>query len=218
MPLLEGLPAFSSGSESLLVLSPHPDDETLSVGGLIAAQRESGMRVQLVAVTDGENAYTDNEGLAERRIVEQTDAAERLGIRQDDIVRLRLTDSGVTAQQATLFHRLAELLSPQTHLLAPWPGDFHPDHEACGRVAQALGRHFGCRLTFYLFWTWHRGTPDLLKGLRLEAFELSESQRAAKHEALSMHRSQLEHPSGDPILHPIHLWPAAMPFEVYLPA
>ena len=218
MPLLDGLTAFVPGSDAIAILSPHPDDETLAVGGLITAQRERGYPVKLIAVTDGENAYPENGGLADQRIAEQTRAAERLGIDANDLLRLHLTDSGVAAKQCVLIKRLLPYVSRETHLLAPWPDDFHPDHEACGRAAKEIALQTGCQLTFYFFWTWHRGTPDLLRGLPLRRLELAKSHQDAKAEALAMHVSQLDHPSGDPILHAIHLWPAMLPFEVYLPA
>ena len=44
--------------DGLLVLAPHPDDETIVFAGLIAAYRELGKPVQVVVVTDGD-AYCD---------------------------------------------------------------------------------------------------------------------------------------------------------------
>ena len=217
LPLLTGLPSFHPGASPLVILAPHPDDESLAAGGLIAHQRERGYAVRLLAVTDGENAYANNSGLRERRIAEQTRAAERLGIPAADIVRLHLPDSGVHECEDVLRERLLPHLSCETHLLAPWPGDFHPDHEACGRVASQAASRSGCRLTFYFFWTWHRGSPELLRPLPLHAFDLNAEQQAAKAESIGAHVSQLSDPAGDPILHPVHLWPAELPFEVYLP-
>ena len=42
----------------LLVLAPHPDDETLAFGGLVTAYMRQGKPVQVVVVTDGD-AYCD---------------------------------------------------------------------------------------------------------------------------------------------------------------
>jgi len=202
----------------MLVIAPHPDDETLATGGLLYAQRENGIPVTIVAVTDGENAYPGYAGLGDLRISEQTRAAARLGIGSEDLLRLQITDSGVSGEQSSIVERLLPLITSETHILAPWPYDFHPDHEACGVAARELAAQTGARLTFYFFWTWHRGTPALLEGLDLHAFPLNAVQQTAKAEALALHASQLHHPLGDPILHDIHLWPASLPFEVYLPA
>lgn len=218
LPTLSALTPFDPGDAPMLVISPHPDDETLSLGGLIASQRARGIPVTLVAVTDGEHAYSDNTGLATTRIAEQTAAAARLGMDAANILRLHLTDSGVTGQQSQLFQALLPHVTADTHILAPWRNDFHPDHEACAMVAAALAERTGAQLTSYFFWTWHRGTPSLLNGLNLRAFPLTRDLLHAKTEALLCHASQLHHVSGDPILPNDLLWPARLPFEVFLPA
>ena len=72
--LLGGLPAWEPPSERMLVVAPHPDDETLGAGGLIAYQRSRGVEVTVAAVTDGERAYADSRGLGETRVLEQAEA------------------------------------------------------------------------------------------------------------------------------------------------
>jgi LmbE family N-acetylglucosaminyl deacetylase len=46
-----------------LIIVPHPDDETLGIGGGIAMQVAKGLPVQVIAVTDGENAYATGTNL-----------------------------------------------------------------------------------------------------------------------------------------------------------
>jgi LmbE family N-acetylglucosaminyl deacetylase len=132
--VLGGVAPWQPGTEKMVVVAPHPDDETLAAGGLIAMQREAGVEVVVVAVTDGEHAYEENLGLGELRDREQAAALGRLGVGADRIVRLKMVDSGVAAAEPELVQRLMPLVSAKTHLVAPWPGDFHPDHEACGRA------------------------------------------------------------------------------------
>ena len=218
MSVLASLPLWDPPAAPVLVIAPHPDDETLAAGGFIAAQRTRGAVVTVAAVTDGENAYPDSTGLAALRIDEQTSALARLGVQPKSIVRLGLPDSGISACEQQLVQQLLPLASADTHILAPWRGDFHPDHEACGRAAEQVAHQTGAQLTSYFFWTWHRGTPDLLRGLPLRAFPLDRELLLARHEALLCHRSQLHHPSGEPILPPSLLAPAQRPFEVFLPA
>ena len=116
----------------MLVIAPHPDDETLAAGGLIARHTSRDVPRHVVAVTDGENAYNDGIDLTFRRSVEQTSALKRLGVDFSSITRLELTDSGISAQEELLAELLMPFVSQDTHILAPWTGDFHPDHEACG--------------------------------------------------------------------------------------
>jgi LmbE family N-acetylglucosaminyl deacetylase len=199
-----------------VVVSPHPDDETLGAGGLIAELCRRGVEVVVAAVTDGENAYAGELGLGEVRREEQSRALELLGVARGSIVRFELTDSGVTAKEEELEARLLPMVNNETLLIAPWRGDFHPDHEACGRAAAKVAERTGGKLASYVFWTWHRGTPEVLRGLAVRALPLTDSDVTLKMDALACHRSQLEHASGAPILPWELLWPARLPFEVFV--
>jgi LmbE family N-acetylglucosaminyl deacetylase len=212
---LDALASWQPPAASLLVIAPHPDDETLAVGGLIAAQRAKGLEVIVAAVTDGENAYPDFPGLGDLRSGEQREALKRLGVDADNIVRLRLSDSDVASQEPALIEQLMPLVSRSTSIVAPWRGDFHPDHEACGRAAEEVARRTGARLISYFFWTWHRGTTGILRDLTLRSFPLNDELLLAKSEALLCHRSQLIRESGDPILPESLLAPARRSFEVF---
>jgi len=215
-PVWQAATPWQPPDRNMLVIAPHPDDETLAAGGLIAKQTSRKIPVHVLAVTDGENAYNDGIDLTFRRSREQTSALKRLGVDSSSITRLKLTDSGISAQEELLAELLMPFVSQDTHILAPWTGDFHPDHEACGRAACEVARRSRAALTFYFFWTWHRGTPDLLNGLPLKSVALSVEDQLAKAEAMSQYRSQLEHASGQPILPEELLWPARQSCEVFL--
>ncbi|WP_263380748.1 PIG-L deacetylase family protein [Granulicella paludicola] len=215
---LGGLPFWHPPNTRTLILSPHPDDETLSVGGLIHSLTHAGTDVSVVAVTDGESAYEGESGLGPVRVAEQEAALAVLGVPQHKVYRLRLPDSGLHQVQSELENSLSSIVRPGMHVIAPWTGDFHPDHEVCGRAAQVAAQAAGAHLTFYFFWTWHRGTPSTLDGLSLVSFPLSDDDLAAKQDALRCHDSQLYHPSGHPILPADLLDPMQRNFEVYLPS
>jgi LmbE family N-acetylglucosaminyl deacetylase len=212
---LEESPIWDPPDLPILLLAPHPDDETLAVGGLIASQRGRRIDVRVVAVTDGENAYKGTSGLGAVRRREQEKALERLDVPRNNIIRFEFVDGDVTSGENQLLSRLVPLVSSDTHLIAPWKHDFHPDHEVCGRVAEQLAHQTKARLTSYFFWTWHCGTKELIKDLKLVRFPLSRSDLQAKCDALLCHRSQLEHPSGEPILPLNLLQPAKRSYEVF---
>jgi LmbE family N-acetylglucosaminyl deacetylase len=218
LTMLSDLPRWELPRSPVLLVVPHPDDESLATGGLLAALSSRGVDTLVVAVTDGENAYEDVESLGAIRREEQEEALRRLGVSSDSIIRLGLPDSSVSLHEEELTSQLVQLSSSQTHVLAPWPGDFHPDHEACGRAAIEAARATGAKLTFYFFWTWHRGTLDLLRREELSVFPLDDEMISAKQQALFCHASQLERSDGDPILNERLLEPARRTFEVFLNA
>src|ERR1700761_7210847 len=88
--MLEGLPSWHPPMVPTLVVSPHPDDETLSVGGLIHFLTKSCIDVAVVAVTDGENAYEGEDGLGPVREMEQSYALAHLGVGPQGVHRLRM--------------------------------------------------------------------------------------------------------------------------------
>src|ERR1700761_946306 len=93
--VLQTLPAWRPPMVPTVIVSPHPDDETLAVGGLIHFLRQNQIDVSVIAVTDGENAYAERAGLGAIREGEQKVALRELGVSPENIVRLRMPDSGL---------------------------------------------------------------------------------------------------------------------------
>ncbi|WKZ82335.1 MAG: PIG-L deacetylase family protein [Acidimicrobiia bacterium] len=129
-----GLPA----GNRVVVVAPHPDDETIMCGGTVAALVDRGVTVALVAVSDGEaggDPRLSRATVASRRRDEQVHAAAVLGIRET--IRLGLPDGLLRQHVSDLSAELARFLiefGPGS-ILAPWWLDGHPDHEA---VAEAI--------------------------------------------------------------------------------
>jgi LmbE family N-acetylglucosaminyl deacetylase len=148
------LPEWKPPAAPLVIIAPHPDDETLGLGGLIASQRSRNLGVTVIAVTDGENAYPDervNGDLWSVRQAEQPAALNRLGVPGNEVIRLKLPDSGVASHERRLTARLMDLIAPDAIICAPWKGDSHPDHEACGRAAESVAEVSGALLVSYFF-------------------------------------------------------------------
>lgn len=213
--VLDKLPVWDPPTLQMLVVAPHPDDETLGAGGLIAAQTRRGVEVRVAAVTDGERAYANMPGLAAQREQEQANALRRLSVSRESIIRFRFPDGNVAGFEERLGERLAPLISRETLVVAPWKGDHHSDHQACGRVAEKLAKSAGAPLCSCFFWAWHYGTLQDIQALCARRFILSDELVRAKAEALLCHRSQLEHEGGEPVLPEILLTPARRSFEVF---
>ena len=88
-PFLEDLAppplGLSPPPRRAVVLAPHPDDEVLGVGGLLALPARAGSRVLIVAVTDGEASHPGSDALppgllARTRATETLAALAALGL------------------------------------------------------------------------------------------------------------------------------------------
>jgi LmbE family N-acetylglucosaminyl deacetylase len=146
------------------VCAAHPDDEVLGAGGVLALLAQAGVRLDLVAVTDGEGSHPGStvltpQQLARARVAETGEALAALGVTAR-VVRLGLPDAGLAAREAELTDRLAAAVAGCDAVLAPWTGDAHPDHEAVGRAAVAAGRAAGVPVWQYPVWAWHWAAPD----------------------------------------------------------
>lgn len=152
-----------AGDRPLVVVAAHPDDEVLAVGGLLALAARTGCRPFVLWATDGEashpgsSAITRDE-LRRRRPAESAIALERLGVAHRSL-RLGLPDGGVAEDEATVAAALASLAGAGSVVVAPWRGDAHPDHDACGRAAAAVAAAAGALLVEYPVWAWHWAAP-----------------------------------------------------------
>lgn len=202
-----------------VVVVPHPDDEVLGAGGLIARQRRRGLPVTILAVTDGEAAYPGVEPgsrLRRRRVREQEAAARCLGVGASRIRRLRLPDGVVSDHERGLADRIAEHCTRAGLVVAPWTGDHHCDHEAVGRAAVAAADRTGVVLVQSLFWTWLRREPADLFAEPVLRHQLDVGLRSRRFLALARHESQLAHTGGEPTLGRDELAPMAWDAEYFL--
>jgi LmbE family N-acetylglucosaminyl deacetylase len=200
-----------------LVVAPHPDDEVLMAGGLIASQRTRAVDVHVLAVTDGEAAYdvADPTSLASRRRSEQLAALAELGVRPDAVTRLGLPDGAVADHVDEVADAVAGL-GRFGLVIAPWTGDHHCDHEATGAAVRQGASRTGAALLFGLFWTWHHHGPADLARERLMVLELGDDVRLRRSRALRCHRSQFSCEDGPAQLTAELAEPAAWPAEYFI--
>jgi LmbE family N-acetylglucosaminyl deacetylase len=208
-----------------VVVAPHPDDETLGVGGLLADLFLLGWEVRVVGVTDGEAAHADADAtararLAARRRAEQVAALASLRgpspAARCSITRLGIPDGEVAAAHDGVVDAVREALDGATWCLGPLAWDGHPDHEACAAaVAAACG---DCTpYAEYPIWAWHWATPFIFPVERARRVALSPLARVRKAEALSHFASQYEERDDGPVVPPHVLARFQRPFEVLLP-
>src|SRR3954466_4005184 len=130
MPEAEAIPFEPQDlrGERLLVLAPHPDDEVIGCGGLVALHLRERRKVHVVIATDGAQA-----GDAAQRESESRAALASLG--DATIEFLRFPDRKLTDARE-LDDRISSILREwKPDLIAvPSPLEIHPDHVALARA------------------------------------------------------------------------------------
>lgn len=215
----DALPPWSPPLRPLLIVAPHPDDETLGAGGLLSAWAGRGLPVTVLSVSDGETARPEVPGLAEIRHAELTRALRALGFEPDqaDVIRLSLPDGKLDAYEQTIAARIGELLQPQSLLVAPFELDGHPDHDAAGRAAHTAVRTRDATLVRYPIWAWLWRAAELRAAEQSAVrFELTSNSWAAKQHAIDQFRSQLDERPGGAIIPPPVRNHFALTHEVFL--
>jgi LmbE family N-acetylglucosaminyl deacetylase len=199
-------------TDRVMVLAPHPDDESLATAGVLQRARAIGARTRVLFVTDGENnpwaqraverrwriSPADRLRWGSRRRAEAVSALSCLGLEAECARFLGYPDQGLfdllmTEPEPLIKDLVQELTGFEPSILIePDPADRHPDHAALGVLA-----------TFALA----RASLDGLEPIRLRylvhdarrfprrsaqiALRLSEPERERKRRAILTHRTQL---------------------------
>ncbi len=148
LQMIESL--LTSSGASVVVIAPHPDDESIATGGLIQLALKLGARVTVVVLTDGDdNPWPQR--VMERRLSIGSSERARWGIRRREEVRSALAvlgvtgastryfglhDQGVTNSLVAHFESSIAMLTDvfrevrPTTMVIPGLADRHPDHSA----------------------------------------------------------------------------------------
>lgn len=192
----------------LLVVAPHPDDESIATGELIQQVRQVGGQVDILLLTHGDNnpwpqrwmerrfriGPDDRRRWGERRRGEVGKALAKLGVAPAQLASLGWPDMGLTARlrhdlDESLALLLAQLDASRPNLVAlPALGDHHPDHGAAHvltRLALARWRNGSPEMLGYLV---HGREGDVSGRVKLDS---SVQGHAHKMAALACHESQM---------------------------
>ena len=199
------LPTFSAQTR-LLVVVPHPDDETIATGILIQQVRAAGGTVRILLLTAGDNnpwpqrwverrlriGSEERQSWGLRRHAEILAAMGRLDVPLGALQTLGWPDMGLTEYLMQPAHHavaaLAEVIEGFAPSLVVMPSlaDRHPDHGAAHVMVRLAVSASSCQppLLAYLV---HGRTQDV----RYVEISGSIMQQANKQSALQEHRTQM---------------------------
>jgi LmbE family N-acetylglucosaminyl deacetylase len=209
----------ASTRRSALVVAPHPDDETLGCGAVIARKRAAGTKVRVLVVSDGRHSGGAGAPatLGEQRQRECLEACRRLGVPGDCVEFLGLEDGTLSSvpDLPERVGRVVERAAPDD-LFVPCQRDEHPDHRALAAAVAAASADLRIQpeIVAYPVWFWSRhawvdeGDTALRRrlapfwrpvsfGIRSELVKVAtDGFLAEKRAALAAHASQMQPADG----------------------
>jgi LmbE family N-acetylglucosaminyl deacetylase len=227
-----GLDEWVAADQRLVVVAPHPDDEVLACGGLLAMHLARGGRCLVVAVTDGDASHLDSphwtrDSLGAARRNESAAGLAALGSQKGactEVERFGIPDGAVAAHEHALCERLSTVLEARDVVVTTWRLDGHPDHDTTGRACARACALAGVRLLEAPVWMWHWASPgdDRVPWQRLASLPIDAEAMRRKQAALAAHHTQLtvrERTEGDalePVLGAEILARALRTFEAFI--
>ena len=198
-------------TDRLMVLAPHPDDESVATGGVLQAAVSMGAEVRIAYLTDGENnpwaqratelrwriSECDRVRWGARRRREALEALKCLGVAPSSARFLGFPDQRVTETLLSQTHAAVERLADElagwqpTVLFMPSLEDRHPDHGATAVMARLAMARARWNVRPRVFQYVVHARPAAGSGPWDSMCTLSESEREAKRKAILRHGSQL---------------------------
>ncbi len=185
----------------MLILAPHPDDETLGCGGLIATASQMRLHPRVAYLTDGAASHPGSRAWPRRRLAaarhhEALEALRVLGAPSSDVLFLGWPDAAPhepgSAPYAETLLTLIDALrrAGARSIWAPWAQESHGDHVAAARLAEEAARAAGLVVMSYLVWGW--ADPSLSGAAHPGEVWTLDCPRTVprRRRALSCHRTQ----------------------------
>jgi LmbE family N-acetylglucosaminyl deacetylase len=215
-----------------IVVAPHPDDESLACGGLIADACRQGVRGKVVIVSDGAGSHPNSRAyppdrLASLREEEARQAGAELGLKPEEMLFLRLPDRFVSSEGEEAERAIGVIADCVTEigaesLFVSWRHDPHCDHEASYAIAREVQRRVGkVRLLEYVVWG-HTLPPSTEVDPISSGFKIGidDEVMEKKRRAIAAHRSQttalIDDDPGGFLLSQIDLAHFDLPYEFFL--
>lgn len=187
-----------------LIVAPHPDDESLGCGGVIALLKKYGLSVSILVLSDGTQSHPNSKKfppnkLRKLRESECSNAAAILGLDpKHDVTFCRFPDTQVPGEESEKYKsavaRLKLFLASKNAqtIFVPWRRDPHPDHRATYQlIIKAKDQNH--RIVEYPIWLYTTEEKfDAPLKSEVSAFRLDVSSvLKIKRQAISAHCSQI---------------------------
>ena len=218
------------GAGGLIVVAPHPDDETLGCGGVLALCAKAGRACQIIVVSDGTGSHPNSKRwpsvkLKALREQETCDAIGALGLSSAAVKFLDARDRFIPSDGYQA-ERLAAMIAEAAQdinasaIAVTWRYDPHCDHTACWQLTRKARSKLKIKPRLLSYPVWGHTLQDAVfqeppTGSRLFIGDVL----AQKQQALSCHKSQIsalisDDPKGFTLSHDM-VSRARLPYELF---
>jgi LmbE family N-acetylglucosaminyl deacetylase len=192
--------------DSVIVLSPHPDDEALGCAGLVQHLQAAGENVYVVILTGGEASHNEHKcGLDKKKIILERrslsrDVAQMLHLPNDHLYFLNYPDGGVVidSNEKLELKQIINSISPRA-IFVSHVGDRWSDHvNVKGIVESIIGPEDSIQLFAYCVWFWYWFSfPEKIDWDNACILKMTKEQQNVKIKVLD-HYLSLKAPCGEP--------------------
>lgn len=170
-------------NERMLIVAPHPDDESIGCGGLLALY---GPQCDVLLLTDGrrgkskQRKHLSDEEIIAIRANELKDALTLTNVH--GIIQLGIPDGELKKRKRTV---LGFDMKPYRYIFVPNSKEMHPDHQAACRMIKSARFWGKTRAKVYEYEVW---TPLPVVDVLIDISSVKE----VKEKMIRKHVSQLE--------------------------
>jgi LmbE family N-acetylglucosaminyl deacetylase len=189
----------------LTVFSPHPDDETLACGGMLAEKTMKGDDVHIIFMTDGRNSYKtelnirQNPTPKEIKVIRRNEAcqaAKIIGIKTDNMVFLDFEDGTLKDRMSKAKDIVKEYLIKlkPAEIFIPQEEDMHKDHSSTNIIVLSAVKELFLDLDVYEYIIWmnsNKKFQDLSKNPNFIEIDISNTINL-KIKAITAYKSQVD--------------------------
>lgn len=208
-----------------LIVAPHPDDEVIGCGGLIARMVNEGNIPHIIVMTGGEGSHngccdTGKGDIVNARRKLTRNALAILGVPESHIHELDFPDGGISSShpQTQRLKELIENVNPRTVLVPHW-GEGWPDHIKTAEIVKGILQS-GTEIWEYCVWMWYYNVWRGLDWRNGATLSMTQQEHDLKLRAMAAYTTPLA-PCGKPwsgVLPPLFIkanqWDKELYFKV----
>jgi LmbE family N-acetylglucosaminyl deacetylase/glycosyltransferase involved in cell wall biosynthesis len=187
---------------NVVIIAPHPDDEVIGCGGLIARLVAEGRPPHIIVMTGGEGSHagccpTDAQTIITARRGLTRKALAILGVPESHLHEMNFRDGGIsdTYPEVEKLRRLLAQLHPDSVLVPHW-GEGWPDHVRTAQIVKDLCDE-KVHVWEYCVWMWYYNVWRNLDWKHAACLRMSATEHKKKLNAMEAYIKPLA-PCGHP--------------------